>query len=478
VLEERILIVGGDNSTREALACVLAHVGRQVRQTEDATHALRMIRRFSPQLVIVDADPPGTHALNLIERVLSGERGVGTLLMSNGSDVRTLVGAKMIGTLDVLWKPINPKAVRSRVDRAFESRRLRERCHLTYHGSAADEEPRLIGRSTQMLEVLRQVVDFASTNATVLIVGATGTGKELAARSIHHWSARRSDPFIAVNCAAVPSSLLESELFGHVRGAFTGAGSAHTGRFEQASGGTIFLDEIGEATLDFQAKLLRVLQDGTFSRVGGETEHTTNARVIAATNQDLAEMTRKGGFRRDLLYRLAVAVIHMPPLCEHLEDMGEIVGHLLPRLAVSNGLTTIPILSDDAMDALRQHHWPGNVRELANCLERGVVRVRDGVIYPEDLQIGRIFAQFNITPSDEIPGIGTGSEASEVGAACAPWTLPDGTLMTLKQAQTAQINEALRRSNGNVNAAARLLGVPRGTLRSRMGRLAIQSGGE
>ncbi|MEX0599592.1 MAG: sigma-54 dependent transcriptional regulator, partial [Rhodothermales bacterium] len=306
--EERILIVGGDESARGILAHALGGQGRRLRQADDPTGALRMVDSFMPHLLIADADLPDLGGLDLIERLLRRTPDADAMLMSGGADIRTILRAKEIGALDVLRKPLDHKDIRDRVARGFMSRRIRERCHPTYPTSATDQEPRLIGRSAQMLEVRRQIADFASTNATVLIVGPTGTGKELVARSIHEYSERRNHPFVTVNCAAVNASLTESELFGHAKGAFTGAARDHGGRFEQASGGTILLDEIGDATLEFQAKLLRVLQDGTFDRIGGETELTTNARVIAATNQDLDALTEKGGFRSDLLHRLAVAV--------------------------------------------------------------------------------------------------------------------------------------------------------------------------
>jgi DNA-binding NtrC family response regulator len=475
VPDDRILIVATDDDTRGALALVLAGEGRQVRQADDAIRALGILGRFSPHLVIVDVDRHGSDDIDVTERLLSARGGADVILMSDGSDVQMIVGAKYAGALDVLWKPLDLDHARIRVDRAFMSRRLRDRDQPTSVEADADGRPRLIGHSQQMREIRRQVVNLASTNATVLIVGPTGTGKELAARLIHDCSERRENPFVAVNCAAIPASLLESELFGHVKGAFTGAEREHRGRFDQANRGTILLDEIGDATLDFQTKLLRVLQDGTFVRVGGETQRTTNTRVIAATNQDLGALTRNGGFRRDLLHRLAVAVIRMPSLNERMQDLGELVAHLLPRIAHRNGRTTVPMVTDSAWSALRDYDWPGNVRELEGCLERGVIRASDGVIYREDLGIADALVPGRIRPSIQGTVIDSGSVGANTDARPGPWLLPDGTFMTLDQAQAAQIREALMRTKANVNAAARLLGVPRSTLRSRMQRLGIRT---
>ena len=380
-----------------------------------------------------------------------------------------------LGCSNVLWKPLDLKYVDTRVDRAFRSRHLLELSQTRHFGAAADVQPALIGHSARMLDVRRQVADFASTNAAVLIVGPTGTGKELVARLIHKYSARSAKPFVALNCAALPSSQLESELFGHVKGAFTGAARDHRGCFEQASGGAIFLDEIGDATLDFQTKLLRILQDGTFVSVGGEVERRTSARVIAATNRDLEAITASGGFRADLLQRLSVGVIHMPSLRDHLEDLGDLVGHFLPRLARKNGLARIPILSDDAMPTLQGYDWPGNVRELEHCLERAVVRARDGVIYSEDIRIGSVVLSYQVAPSHRGIDVHAKSEASGIEQPSLAPNDSHGTFMSLDQAVATHIIEALRRTKGNVNAAARLLKVARGTLRSRMERLSIQN---
>jgi DNA-binding NtrC family response regulator len=447
-----------------------------MRQTDSPIHALGMTNGFPPQLVIVDVDALGSDAIEVVERLVSPSVGADVILISDGSDVQLVVRAKNAGALDVLWKPLNLEHARTRVARSFMSRRLRARHRSTNVEAGADGRPRLIGHSPQMREVRRQVASLASTNATVLIVGPTGTGKELAARLIHDCSDRCEHPFVAVNSAAIPASLLESELFGHVKGAFTGAAREHKGRFEQANSGTIFLDEIGDAALDAQAKLLRVLQDGTFDRVGGETERRTNARVITATNRDLESLTRDGGFRADLLHRLAVAVIRMPPLHERMDDLGELVAHLLPRIAHRNGRSTVPILTDDAWHALREYNWPGNVRELESCLDRAIVRATDGVVYREDLRIGEALVSSRIMPSVEGNGIEAGVGAADPDPLRPPWTLPDGTFMTLNQAQMSQIRDALRQTGANVNAAARLLGVARGTLRSRMEKLGISAG--
>ena len=355
--------------------------------------------------------------------------------MTAFDDMPTVVSAMRGGAVEFLVKPVSLSKLRQVMTRVFQDRRLRKRAAANGETDAPPGDF-LIGRDERMIDVYKLVGQAAATRATVLIRGESGTGKELIARAIHANSHAAREPFVPVNCAAVPSTLLESELFGHVRGAFTGAHETRRGRFALAGKGTIFLDEIGDTSLDFQSKLLRVIQDREFQPVGAERTEKTEARVLAATHQNLEQMVADKRFREDLYYRLRVVEIVIPPLRERRSDIPLIAKHMVKRAGASLG-TSEPVLSDEALDRLIEHHWPGNVRELENCVLRAVVIAAGNVIRPEHLSI-----------------------ASPSRPTAAPLT-------SLEQIEREHLTRVLAATEGHKGRAAEILGVSR----PRLGRL-------
>ena len=384
-MTRRVLIVDDDPVIRASLAEALADDGITVSVAEDGARALAMLNDTEPDVVLSDVRMPDVGGLVLLDMLRERAPEVDVILMTAFDDMPTVVSAMRGGAVEFLVKPVNLSRLRQVMTRVFQDRRLRTRAAAN---GETDTPPGdfLIGRDERMIEVYKLVGQAAATRATVLIRGESGTGKELIARAIHANSEAAREPFVPVNCAAVPNTLLESELFGHVRGAFTGAHEARRGRFALAGKGTIFLDEIGDTSLDFQSKLLRVIQEREFQPVGAERTEQTEARVLAATHQDLEQMVADKRFREDLYYRLRVVEIVIPPLRERRSDIPLIAKHMVKRAGATLG--TKPVLSDEALDRLIEHHWPGNVRELENCVLRALVIAAGNVIRPEHLSIG------------------------------------------------------------------------------------------
>jgi len=382
-MTRRILIIDDDADIRASLGEALAEHGAEVQVADDGLTALPLLERFDPELVLCDVRMPEIGGLSFLETVRRRRPSVDVILMTAFDDMETVASAMRGGALDFLVKPIGLKQLLAVADRVFEDRALRRRAAREPVQTPRPGNP-LVGRDPRMIEIYKLVGQAAATTATVLIRGESGTGKELVARAIHALSVSANEPFVAVNCAALPSTLLESELFGHVRGAFTGAHEARRGRFALAGKGTIFLDEIGDTSVDFQTKLLRVVQDREFQPVGSERLERTDARVIAATHQNLESMIRERRFREDLYYRLRIVEIVIPPLRDRASDLPLLAEHMVGRAATSLGVAT-PVLSPAALNRLLEHRWPGNVRELENCIKRAVVVASGSVIRPEHL---------------------------------------------------------------------------------------------
>jgi DNA-binding NtrC family response regulator len=382
-MTKRVLVVDDDATIRVALRDALTSAGFQVNLAEGATEALAQISHAPPDVVVSDVRMPDVSGLELLQLLRARVPDLAVILMTAFDDMPTVVEAMKHGAVEFLVKPLDLDDLQRTLERVLEDRESRRRAR-TATGTLGDTA--LVGRDPRMIDIYKLVGQAASTHATVLIRGESGTGKELVANAIHAHSAWSTEPFVPVNCAALPSTLLESELFGHVRGAFTGAIGNRRGRFALAGKGTIFLDEIGDTTLEFQTKLLRVLQDRTFQPVGSEDTERTDARVIAATHQDLETMIADKRFREDLYYRLRVVEITIPPLRDRLGDIPLLAEHMLKRAAVA--LDRPPaILSADALQRLREHRWPGNVREIENCLMRAVVVASGGVVRAEHLSM-------------------------------------------------------------------------------------------
>lgn len=384
-MTRRVLVVDDDPAIRTSIAEALSDDGIAVAVAESGTRALAVLAEAAPDIVLTDVRMPDLDGIGLLQVLRERTPSIDVVLMTAFDDMPTVVAAMRGGAVEFLVKPLNLRQLRRVVDRVFSDRRSRRRSAPSGTPDVA-QLGALVGRDARMIEVYKLVGQAAGTRATVLVRGESGTGKELVARAIHDNSPAATEPFVPVNCAALPNTLLESELFGHVRGAFTGAHESRKGRFALAGTGTIFLDEIGDTSTDFQSKLLRVIQDREFQPVGAERAERTEARVIAATHQDLEQMLADRRFREDLYYRLRVVEITIPPLRERPEDIPLLVGHLTERAAQALGTAHV-VVSEEALDALIAHRWPGNVRELENCIMRAVVIASGGVIRPEHLSI-------------------------------------------------------------------------------------------
>jgi two-component system, NtrC family, response regulator AtoC len=454
----RILVADDEEGIRSFLAEALELDGHEVSQAEDGAAAARLLAQTGFDLLLTDLKMPGLDGMALLAKVRAEQPEVEVIVITAHGTVDSAVEAMKAGAYDYLQKPIaSLDELRLLVARALERRAL-----VTLRDSAARDGGRrglALEQTWQDPAVLPVVEAFkrvAPTSATVLLLGESGTGKEVAARAIHRWSERADGPFMAVNCAALTETLLESELFGHEKGAFTGAHARRRGRVELARGGTFFLDEIGELKPALQAKLLRVLQERRFERVGGSCSLEADVRWIAATNRDLRQMLAEQSFREDLYHRLAVFPIQIPPLRERPTDIPRLAAELLPEIAAEMGRSGLS-LSAEAVERLSQQPWPGNVRELRNTLERAVILARGDVIESAHLWLDPLGSKRPAArPVDAAP------ERRSVGAAAAP--------QTLEAAERASIDQALAACGGNRKQAAETLGIGVRTLYEKLKR--------
>ena len=392
-MKRSILIVDDDAWIRDSLTDALSRSGNEVRTSDSAEAALAALAESPADVVLTDVRMPGMDGLELLRLLRERMPDVAVVLMTAYDDLPTVSTAMREGAADFLVKPLDLHQLRGVVDRVFEDRRARAAAaQAPAHEAEPDLADRLIGHDPQMVEIFKVIGQVSAARTNVVIRGESGTGKELIARAIHASSPYAGEPFVPVNCTALPSTLLESELFGHVRGSFTGASSDRRGRFALAGKGTIFLDEIGDTSLDFQSKLLRVLQEHEYYPVGAEHPERTEARVIAATHGDLEKMVEEGEFREDLYYRLRVVEIVVPPLRDRRSDIPQLAEHLVRKASAAAGRSA-PVLTLEALESLQGHSWPGNVRELENCLTRAVVLATGDVIRPEHLALGAPVAE-------------------------------------------------------------------------------------
>jgi len=384
-MDHTILVVEDEKVQLDTLAGFLAKLGYRVLKSSSPAHALDMARGAAVDLVLTDFKMPGMTGVQLLEALKKMNPGIDVIIMTAYGSVESAMEAMKLGAVDYITKPIDlyqlKGMIRNTLERKVlvsENRLLRQQLleRFSFEG--------IVSQSSAMSQVLNIAGRVASSTATVLITGETGTGKELIAKALHFASPRCERPFIAVNCAALSENLLESELFGHEKGAFTGADRQRKGRFEAAEGGTLFIDEVGEIPLSLQVKLLRVLQEKSFERVGSSLAVPTNVRIVAATNRDLEAMVREGKFREDFYYRLNVVAIRIPPLRERREDIPPLIDVFIQRLAAENGKHVAGV-SREAMDMLMKYFWPGNVRELENIMQQSVVLCRQDTITSEDL---------------------------------------------------------------------------------------------
>jgi two-component system NtrC family response regulator len=383
-MDRRILVVDDSEPVCVQLSRLLARPDRRIKVAHDGTEALEWLMDGNFSLVLTDLRLPGISGLDLIREVRGRNLPLTVIVMTGHGSIDSAVEAMKLGAYDYIHKPVDPDLLQMVVDQALSDRRLQDELAAVRQGiNQRFGFHDLRGRGPRMREVFSRIAKIASQPCNVLVTGETGTGKDLVAHALHNADTTRSGALVTINCAALPEPLLESELFGHEQGAFTGADHVKPGRFELANGGTLFLDEIGELPLAMQAKLLRVLQEGTFERVGGTTVLRTDARVLAATNLDLSAAVASGRFREDLYYRLNVVSIDLPPLRERMEDLPLLVDHFLARLQERR--MPAKTFAREALSHLASHDWPGNVRELEHLIERLVVTAPGPVIMPDDL---------------------------------------------------------------------------------------------
>jgi DNA-binding NtrC family response regulator len=437
---KRVMVVDDDDAIRETFELNLSMWGYDVSLAASAEEALSRIHGIDPGLVITDVRMPGISGIELLTKLRAAAPEIDVVVITAYEDMRTAIDAMKSGAFDYLVKPLDLDHIELTVQRCFRDRSARRRAARQAELDAQSAEQytlsTLVGRNPRMIEVYKTVGVVAAARAPVLIRGETGTGKELVARAIHFTSDAASEPFVAVNCTAIPETLLESELFGHVRGSFTGATSDRKGRFELAGCGTVFLDEIGDTTPSFQTKLLRVLQEREFFPVGAERPRRSEARVVAATHRDLEELVASGAFREDLYYRLRVVEIKVPSLRDRREDIPLLAEHILRRSSVEmHGPRRT--LTADAVDKLAAHDWPGNVRELENTLMRAVLMARGASISANDIAI------------DARPANRNGKPVLE---------------RSLDAAERAQVERVLAETAWNKRRASQLLGVSRSRL--------------
>src|SRR5262245_60475878 len=443
----RILVVDDERSMRELLAIVLRREGYEVLLAESGKSAIATLEKESVDILISDIKMPDLSGVEVLRAAKRVDQDILGIMITAFASTETAVEAMRLGACDYLSKPFDVDLLRMKVREKIENRQLRQENVLLKRTLGASHQfANIVGRSEAMLGVFKMIETVARTNSTILLTGESGTGKGLVAQAIHFHSLRRDRPTVAVNCGALPEALLESELFGHMRGAFTGADSNKKGLIEVADRGTVFLDEIGEMNAVMQVKLLRVLQERKFRRVGGLEEMQADIRVIAATNQDLAKLVSEGRFREDLFYRINVIGIHLPPLRERREDIPIIADHFLAKFNEQMG-KSITTISHDALDLMQKYDWPGNIRELENTIERAVALESSPTVLPDSLP-----------PAVRGDSGGPSVVSSQPMEAMLP---PSGFDLEahVQEIERGYLAEALKRANGVQVKAAELLGM-------------------
>ncbi|HQQ78226.1 MAG TPA: sigma-54 dependent transcriptional regulator [Thermoanaerobaculia bacterium] len=454
-----LLVVDDEKHQRESLTVILEDEGYRVAAAADGREALAKAAELRPEVVLTDLKMPGLTGMDVVKSLSSSAENAlppKVILVTAHGSVERAREAHKLGAFDYMSKPVVADELLFRVERALEAFRLAEKALRLERRLKGDGLESIVGDSASMRDVFRLVEKIAPTNSTVLIRGESGTGKELVARAVHARSNRSQKPFFALNCAAIPENLLESELFGHEKGSFTGADARKIGLFEAASGSTLFLDEIGDLTLPLQGKILRALQEKEVKRVGGNETIPVDVRVVAATNRDLTAMMKAGQFREDLFYRLNVIPVELPPLRDRASDVRALVNRFLEKANASHG-TSVASVSPEAMDLLVRHGWPGNVRQLESVVERAVLLCEGNVVTPADLPSE---VRLNTAPAARPYGFDIPAEGIDI-----------------EEFERQLIVQAMEKSGWVIAKAARLLGLTYRTLQYRLEKFGLKKPG-
>ena len=476
----KLLLIDDETDVQYSFQRIFDSPEIELTTASSGEEGLKLIPKIKPDLVLMDIRMGGINGLETLRRIRQMDSKLLVILMTAYGTTQTAIEAMKLGAYDYLLKPFDVVKLKDIVNNALKAAHdMRQIVSYQPLLESEDYELGIVGRSEAMQQVFKMIGQVAGTDATALITGESGTGKELVARAVYHHSNRNTQPFLAVNCAAIPEQLLESELFGHERGAFTGATLQRIGKFEQCNGGTLFLDEIGDMTPATQTKILRVLQSGTFERVGGNTPLKVDVRIIAATNKPLEEAVAAREFREDLFYRLNVVRIHIPPLRERREDVRLLVNYFLKKFA--RGEETAPkSISTGVIKALEQYHWPGNVRELENIVRRALVVAKGDAILLSDLPpeiVGQTATTGAAAPVSAVPAASGETGVTDVVALTRKlfqWARKDPKLKLIPAVERELVLQALKETGGNQVQAAKLLGITRATLRKRIEKFGIQ----
>lgn len=460
-----ILVVEDDAGTAEALRSVLENEGHLVLNARSGEEGLDLVEKERCDAVLTDLRLPGLSGLELITELHAARPRLPIILMTAHGTTEAAIEATRRGAFDYLLKPFEMPAMLATLEQALTASRLMS--EPVEIGAAVPGHDAIIGNSQAMQEIYKELGRVAATPVSVLIRGETGTGKELIARAIYQHSHRSEKPFVAVNCAAIPDTLLEAELFGHEKGAFTGADARRIGRFEQANGGTIFLDEIGDMNVATQAKLLRVLQERTIQRLGGLETRTVDVRVIAATHRDLEAAMREKHFREDLFFRLNVVTIELPPLRKRPEDIPALIQYFLARYGAELGIAT-PAIAPEALRFLQTQSWPGNVRELENAVRKALLMARGYPIQTDEARRACVGSSGSFATSQTLSGY-----VAELLAAAARGEIENAHATLIETAESELFSQAIQLAGGNQAKAARWLGLSRLTLREKLTRLGL-----
>ena len=480
---DKLLLIDDEDDVRYSFKRIFNSPELELETAASGEEGLEVIKSFQPDLVLMDVRMGGITGLETLRRIRQDDAKLPVIMMTAFGTTQTAIEAMKLGAYDYLLKPFDVPQLKQLVEDALKAARdMKQVVACEPLLESEDYDMGIVGRSQPMQEVFKMIGQLAGSDATALITGESGTGKELVARAIYHNSQRNDQPYLPINCAAIPENLLESELFGHEKGAFTGATSQRIGKFEQCDQGTLFLDEIGDMTLATQAKILRVLQNGTIERVGGNKPIKVDVRIIAATNKRLEEAVADREFREDLFYRLNVVRVSLPPLRERPGDIPLLIDYFLKTIAETEGSKSKSIL-EDAQAALVDHTWPGNVRELENVLRRTIVMAKGDAIrtddLPSDIRTGG--AAIPTTPQTQALGQAMAAVApaaandiSAVAATLFQWAKSQPDLAVLPAVERELVAHALRETNGNQVQASKLLGITRATLRKCIDKFGIK----